>query len=56
MTIEYIKKVLENHYIPYYVENNNVYADTMEAFTSVFVKVENISRMTKTEFYKWLGY
>ena len=56
MAINYIEKVLTAHSIPYYIENNQIFADSMIAFTAQFEKVENVTNWTKKNLFCWLGY
>lgn len=56
MTIEYIIKVLCQHSIPFKIEGNRIYADSMFAGTETFEQVEDVTDWTKSELYAWLGY
>ena len=56
MTIEKIRKILDLHSVPNYTQNGSIYADSMEAGTKVFEKVENVTGWNRTQLYAWLGY
>lgn len=56
MTIEYIVKVLAQHSIPFKIECNRVYADSMLAGTETFEQVVDVTDWTKSNLYAWLGY
>lgn len=56
MTIKYIGKILSAHGVPYYIENNQIFVDSMIAFTTKFEQVENVTDWTRQELYNWLGY
>lgn len=56
MTIEKIRKILDLHSIPNYTQNGNIYADSMEAGTKEFEKVENVTGWSRSQLYAWLGY
>jgi len=51
-----IERILQMCGIPYYIQDGNVYADSMEAFTEVFEHVENVTAMSRKELMEWLGY
>lgn len=56
MTIEYITKVLTQHSIPFQIECNRVYADSMLGGTKIFEQVMDVTDWTKSKLYAWLGY
>lgn len=56
MTIERIRKILDLHSAPNYTQNGSIYADSMEAGTEVFEKVENVTGWSRSQLYAWLGY
>lgn len=56
MKIERIAKILDAHYVPYYVRNGRIFADTMEATTPIFEEAEDVTEYTRDELYAWLGY
>lgn len=56
MTIERIRKILDFHSVPNYIQNGSIYADSMEAGTKVFEKVENVTEWSRSQLYAWLGY
>ena len=51
-----IERILQMYGIPYYIQDGNVYADSMEAFTEVFEHVENVTAMSRKELMEWLRY
>lgn len=54
--IKAIAKILDNHSIPYYINGNGIFADSMNAFTELFSEVVNLTNYSKQELYAWLGY
>lgn len=56
MKNEKIKRILELHNIPYYEKNDEVFADSMIAYTESFQEVENVTGWSKKQLYNWLGY
>ena len=56
MNPETIKRILDNHGVPYYTNGGSIYADSMEAGTALFEKVENVTAWTRSQLYTWLGY
>lgn len=56
MRIERIKEILDFHSIPNYTQNGSIYADSMEAGTEVFEKIENVTGWSRSQLYTWLGY
>lgn len=56
MTIERIKKILDLHGVPNYTQDGNIYADSMISGTTLFEKVENVTRWSRSQLYIWLGY
>lgn len=56
MTIERIRKILDLHNIPNYTQKGSIYADSMEAGTEVFEKIENVTGWSRSQLYVWLGY
>lgn len=56
MSNEKISKILTLHSVPHYIQNENIFADTMEANTEEFEKVENLTGYNKNQLYDWLGY
>ena len=51
-----IIKLLNAHGVPFYEKDNNIYADSMEAFTPIFEKVINLTGKSKKFILEWLGY
>ena len=51
-----IIKLLNAHGVPFYEKDNNIYADSMEAFTPIFEKVINLTGKNKKFILEWLGY
>ena len=56
MTIENIALALEVHSVPYYIENDRVYADTMDAAKAALEEVVDLTDYTHSQLYAWLGY
>lgn len=56
MTLKQIESILKEHSVPYYIENDHIYADSMIADTEIFDSVENVTEWTKKKLYTWLGY
>lgn len=56
MSINSIAKILTAHSVPYFVSGARIYADSMEAFTAPFEKIEDLTGYTRSELYAWLGY
>ena len=54
--IKAIAKILNNHSIPYYINETGIFADSMIAFTELFSEVVNLTDYSKQELYVWLGY
>ena len=51
-----IAHILDQHSIPYRIENGHILADSMEAFTPLFSKTEDLTHYTKRQVFAWLGY
>ena len=56
MTINKIAAILEAHSVPYKTENGRIYADSMEAFTTLFSETVDVTEYTKDQLYNYLGY
>lgn len=56
MTLKQIESILKAHSVPYYIENDHIYADSMIADTEIFEHTENVTDWTKNQLYIWLGY
>lgn len=56
MTNVEIISILNAHSIPYYIDGNRIYADSMESYTKLFEHVEDVTGWTKIRLYNWLGY
>ena len=56
MTSEKIIKILKAHGVPYKVEDGQILADSMIAWTKLFEKTENVTNWTRAELLTWLGY
>lgn len=56
MGIDRIGKILENHNVPFYVNNGRIYADSMIAGTGLFEQVEDLTDCSRKKLYDWLGY
>lgn len=56
MKIERKAEILERHFVPYYVEDDRIYVDSMRADSEDFEKVEDMTEWSITELYDWLGY
>lgn len=54
--MEAVNKILDLHSVPNYTQNGSIYADSMEAGTEVFEKVENVTGWSRSQLYAWLGY
>jgi len=51
-----ISRILDVHNIQYYIENGRLYADTMEGGTQPYERTEDLSGISKSDLYLWLGY
>lgn len=51
-----VLQILDLHSVPNYTQNGSIYADSMEAGTEVFEKVENVTGWSRSQLYAWLGY
>ena len=56
MNPETIKRILNDHGIPYYETNGRIYADSMISGTTRFEIVEDVTTWTRSQLYTWLGY
>lgn len=56
MSIKTITTILDQHGIPYMIQNNQVLADSMEAFTPLFSNTINVTNYTRAQLMQWLGY
>ena len=56
MTTEQIIRILSAHSVPFYTENNRIYADSGEGGTELFEKVVDVTDWDKQHLYHWLGY
>lgn len=56
MEINRIKKILDAHSTPYYVEGGHIFADCMFAFREKFEIVEDVTGWSRSQLYAWLGY
>ncbi len=56
MELIQIAKILEHHNVPYKVENQRIYADSMKAFSEMFEITIDLTDCTRTQLYDWLGY
>lgn len=51
MTIEDIALTLETHSVPYYIKNDRIYADTMDAAKADLEEVEDLTDYTCSQLY-----
>lgn len=56
MSIKTIARILDNHSIPYFIQNDHIYADSMEAFTPLFSEVIDITDWNRDSIFSLLGY
>lgn len=56
MKPETIKKLLDNHGVPYTVRDGRILADSMESGRRVFEKTEDVTDWTMYQLLCWLGY
>lgn len=56
MTLKQIENILKLHNVPYYIENDCIYADSMIADTEIFECTKNVTQWTQKQLYAWLGY
>ena len=56
MKLERIAEILEKHSIPYRIEGDRIYADTMLAGTSPLEEVEDVTDYRHHQLMIWLGY
>ena len=53
---EQICRTLESHGIPFYEENERIYADKMISNTAVFENVDDVTDFNEKKLREWLGY
>lgn len=51
-----ISRILDAHNIPHYIKNGRLYADTMECGTQLYERTEELTGISKSDLYLWLGY
>jgi hypothetical protein len=56
MEIKQIEKILRLHGVPYRIAGARISADSMEAGTEIFEKVEDLTGYTLQQLRDWLGY
>ena len=56
MSIVKIAQTLEAHSVPYYIENNRIFADSMICGTQMFDEVVDLTDYTCSKLFAWLGY
>lgn len=56
MKNETIAKILSAHDIPHYIRNGHIFADSMQSGTAEFEFVDDLTGITKTELFDYLGY
>lgn len=56
MSINQIAKILDLRSIPYFTENDRIYADSMIVGTEIFENVEDVTNWTPQALSEWLGY
>ncbi len=56
MTNTQIQEILDQHSIPNYISGNHIFADSMYGGTAIFEEVFDLTGMTKSELYHFLGY
>lgn len=56
MSVFQISRVLEGHGVPFYIQGNRIFADSMVAFTAIFEEVVDVTNYTPEQLRAWLGY
>lgn len=56
MSTKAITSILNDHGVPYFWDNGNIYADSMISGTAIFEQVENVTSWSRQQLYIWLGY
>ena len=56
MTNEKIAKMLKLHSVPFYEENEHIYADSMLAKHQLWDIVEDLTNYSRRQLLDWLGY
>ncbi len=56
MPIKKIAHILDLHCVPYFIEDDHIYADSMIAFAAIFEEVEDLTNYTLVQLRSWLGY
>lgn len=56
MKTETIERILKQHSVPYYIENDRIYVDSMLAGTELFAETEDVTDWTLGQLRDWLGY
>lgn len=51
-----IQDILYAHNIPYYIQDDRIYAATMEASSKPLEHVQDLTGFTRPELFAWLGY
>ena len=56
MGVQRLTNILDLHFIPYFVREGRVIADSMIGGTGLFENTIDITDYTKEKLYSWLGY
>ncbi len=56
MELTTIIRILNAHSVPYNVDNDRIYADSMEADTKVYEKLIDVTDWSRAQLAAWLGY
>lgn len=56
MKIETIKKILDAHSVPNYINGGHIFVDSMLAGNEIFEAVEDVTDWSKSQLFAWLGY
>lgn len=56
MSVQRIARILEMHFVPYYIACDRIIADSMIGSTKVFEQIIDLTGYTKEKLLSWLGY
>ena len=56
MGIKTITAILDDHGVPYLIQDGRVLADSMIAFTPLFSEIVDLTNYNRDQLYSWLGY
>lgn len=56
MTEKQITNILDQHSVPYMIQDGRILADSMIAFTPLFSETVDVTHYTLNQLLSWLGY